>query len=190
MIWGTARARACWGWALPLQIRGAVGLGILPAPLPAPCACHPACTTTTHPACFPTHTPHLHPRLGLPPCLHPLLTPGLHPCPLPGSGCEVAVVPGLPVLQRRRQPLLSAGTKEPKHRHRYGSKHGQGEAGRVRTCWQLWAQCAKVASQCAKVASLQAGGRGAGWHHPHAQGWRVPPCTPVLRSRGHVGLPG
>lgn len=115
-------------------------------------------------------------------CLHSCLCPGLDPlltCPYPAA--QVGVWGWWPVLQRQRRSLLSAGTKEPKGRHRYGSKQGQGEAGKVATagtCWHLpwWHPCP---SQWGKE-------QGGTVPMPRNGG---PPCTPMLGSRGHVGCP-
>lgn len=155
-------------------------------------ACTPACTSCPYPllamlpvppripACIPTHNPCLHPRLCLPPCLHPLLTPptctpaNIPACsPVRGAGWQ-RCLGCRSVLQRRRRPVLSSGTKEPKRCRRYRSKQGHGEAGRVGSRRHLRAP--------ALLASLRVAGQGAGWHCPHAQGWGSPPCTPALGS--------
>lgn len=99
-IWGTAWARGSWaaiGTQGQKQRSSEAGK---PAGSPA---CTPACTLCPNllpaslpvppciPACVPARTSCLHPCLCLPPCLHPLAhIPGLHPCPLPASGCGVA----------------------------------------------------------------------------------------------------
>lgn len=181
MILGTAWASGCWGWASGLQIRGAVWLGILLAPLPAPYACHPACTTTSIlPAFQPVPLACTHSWACLPactPCSHPACTPAC--CPVWAVrwqrclGCRCFRGGGSPCYlpaQRSRNAATVTGTNT--GRVRLGGWAPAGTCGHP----PKWHQCRQ-------------GGEGQGAIIRMSRNGGSPPCTPVLGSRGHVWLP-